>query len=150
VEKLTYFFIGKCFNQAIMGASKSKITPARQPLSSEEIIAKFSHITREGHAEINVSQAEIPHIMADIRTSLVRIDYDVKQLRRREAEYKRIVEANEEEQAQRLQGVQGDILKIYRAEYERTKKLINYILKVRFVLLAILSKLHLKVRGLTD
>lgn len=132
-----------------MGASKSKITPVRQPLSSDEIIAKFSHITGGGAVEVDIPRGEIPSIMADIRLSLVQIEYDVRQLRRREAEHKRIIEANEKEQAERLQGVQGDILKIYRAEYERTKKLITYILKVRFILLAILSKLHLKMQGLT-
>ena len=133
-----------------MGAYKSKIAPARQPLSSDEIIAKFSHITAVRAVDVNISQVEISNILEDIRVSLLQIDQELKHFRRRENEQKRVIEMNEKEQAQRLQGVQGDILKIYRADYERTKKLINYILKVRFVLLAILSKLHLKLRGLTD
>ena len=132
-----------------MGASKSKIMSSRQPLNSDEIIERFSHITSGRTVEIDIAPGELPNIMEDIRVSLVQIDTDLKQLRWREWEQKGIVEENEREQAERLQGVQGDILKIYRAEYERTQKLIRYMLKLRFVLLAILAKLHLKMRDLT-
>ena len=132
-----------------MGASKSIPASSRQPLNSDEIIARFSHITSGKYVEVDVPSAELPHILQDIRASLVQIDHDLKQLRRREWEQKRIVEVNEAEQAERLQGVQGDILKLYRSEYQRTQKVIGYILKVRFVLLSILTKLHLKMRGLT-
>ena len=132
-----------------MGASKSIPASSRQPLNSDEIIARFSHITSGKYVEVDVPSTELPHILQDIRASLVQIDHDLKQLRRREWEQKRIVEVNEAEQAERLQGVQGDILKLYRSEYQRTQKVIGYILKVRFVLLSILTKLHLKMRGLT-
>lgn len=132
-----------------MGASKSIPASSRQPLNSDEIIARFSHITSGKYVEVDVPSGELPHILQDIRASLVQIDHDLKQLRRREWEQKRIVEVNEAEQAERLQGVQGDILKLYRSEYQRTQKVIGYILKVRFVLLSILTKLHLKMRGLT-
>ena len=130
-----------------MGASKSIPASSRQPLNSDESIARFSHITSGNYVEVDVPSAELPHILQDIRASLVQIDHDLKQLRRREWEQKRIVEVNEAEQAERLQGVQGDILKLYRSEYQRTQKVIGYILKVRFVLLSILTKLHLKMRG---
>lgn len=132
-----------------MGASKSIPASSRQPLNSDEIIARFSHITSGNYVEVDVPSTELPHILQDIRASLVQIDHDLKQLRRREWEQKRIVEVNEAEQAERLQGVQGDILKLYRSEYQRTQKVIGYILKVRFILLSILTKLHLKMRGLT-
>ena len=130
-----------------MGAAKSIPASARQPLNSDEIIARFSHITSGRTVEVDVPHAELPHILQDIRAALLQIDHDLKQLRRREWEQKRVVEINEGEQAERLQGVQGDILKLYRTEYQRTQKVIGYVLKVRFVLLSILTKLHLKMRG---
>jgi hypothetical protein len=121
-----------------MGASKSLPVSSRQPLNIDEIIARFSHVTS---GRLDIATAEIPVILGDIRACLGKIDVDLKQLRRREWEQKRIIDVNVEEQAERLQGVQGDILKIYRAEYERTQKHISYMLKARFVLLAILAKL---------
>jgi hypothetical protein len=124
-----------------MGASKSIPASSRNPLSSDELIARFSHITSGRTVEVDVPHSEIPNILKDIRASLLQIDRDLKQLRRREWEQARVIEVNEKEMAERIQGVQGDILKLYRSEYERTQKLIGYMLKVRFVLLSILAKL---------
>jgi len=130
-----------------MGASKSVPVSSRQPLNTDEIIANFSHITNARTIDVNIPQAEISNILGDIRASLLQIDQDLKELRQREAEQKRVIDINEREQTEGLQGVQADILKIYRANFERTRKLAGYMLKVRFVLLSILSKFHLKMRG---
>lgn len=145
MEKLNYFLLDRS-STAKMGASKSKIA-ARKQLSSDEIIAKFSHLTSSTTVDINIPQGDITEILEDIRASLLQIDHDLKQLRQREGEQKRVIETNEREQAEGLQGVHADILKIYRANYERTRRVITYMLKVRFILLSILAKFHLKMRG---